>query len=58
MNAIFKDAFEQIDRLSPEDQKHLAEDMEKRAYEVWLDAELEKGEASGGEKPVNEVFGR
>jgi hypothetical protein len=58
MNAIFKDAFEQIGKLSPEDQQRLAAEMEKRAYELWLEGELEKGEASGGEKPMKEVFDR
>lgn len=58
MNAIFKDALEQIERLSPEDQKLLAAEMQRRAHELWLEGELEKGEASGGEKPLNEVFDR
>lgn len=58
MNAIFKDVLKQVEQLSPEAQKTLAAEMEKRAYELWLEAELEKGEASGGEKPMNEVFDR
>lgn len=58
MNAIFKDVFEQIEKLSPEDQKTLAAEMEQRAYELWLEGELAKGEASGGEEPVDEVFDR
>jgi hypothetical protein len=49
MNAILKDALKAAERLSPEDQKTLAAEIEKRAYELWLDAELAKGEASGGD---------
>ena len=58
MNAMLKSVIEAAERLSPEDQKTLAAEMEKRAYELWLDAELAKGEASGGEIPMNEVFDR
>lgn len=58
MNAILKDALKAAEKLSPEDQKILAAEMEKRAYELWLDAELAKGEASGGEIPMDEVFDR
>ncbi len=48
MNAILKNALEAAEKLSPEDQKILAAEIEKRAYELRLDAEIEKGEASGG----------
>ncbi len=58
MNAIFKDMLRQVEQLSAEDQKKLAAEMEKRAHELWLEAEIQKGEASGGEKPLNEVFDR
>jgi hypothetical protein len=58
MNAIFKDVLRQAEQLSAEDQQKLAVEMEKRAYELWLEAEVQKGEASGGEKPLNEVFDR
>jgi len=59
MNAIFKDAFEQIERLSPEAQKALADEMEQRAYDLWLEAEIQKGidSADRGELiPADEVF--
>lgn len=58
MNAIFKDMIRQAEQLSPEDQKKLAAEMEKRAYEIWLEAEVQKGEASGRKKPLNAVFDR
>lgn len=61
MNAIFKDALEQIERLTPEDQKLLAAEMEKRAYELWLEGEIQKGVDSldrGEETPAEEVFAR
>lgn len=61
MNAIFKDAFEQIEKLSPEDQRALAAEMEKRAYELWLEGEVQKGleEADRGDLiPAEEVFAR
>lgn len=58
MNAIFKDVLRQAGQLSAEDQQKLAAEMEKRAYELWQEAEVQKGEASGGEKPLNEVFDR
>jgi hypothetical protein len=58
MNATLKDAFKAAEKLSPADQKTLAAEMEKRAYELWLDAELAKGEASGGEIPMDDVFDR
>lgn len=58
MNAILKHALEAAEKLSPEDQKTLAAEIEKRAYELWLDAEIEKGEASGGEIPMDDVFDR
>jgi hypothetical protein len=58
MNAILKTVIDAAERLSPEDQQTLATEMEKRAYELWLDAELAKGEASGGEIPMDEVFDR
>ena len=44
MNAILKKALDAAEKLSPEDQEILAEEMEKRAYELWLDAQLDKGE--------------
>ncbi len=59
MNAIFKDAFEQIERLSPEAQKMLAAEMEQRAYDLWLEAEVQKGvdAADRGELiPAEQVF--
>jgi len=59
MNAIFKDAFEQIERLSPEAQKGLAAEMERRAYELWLESEVQKGidAADRGELiPAEQVF--
>jgi|GEM_PF-4684456 len=58
MNAIFRSAFEKIERLSPEAQKTLASELEQRAHDMWVEAELERGEASGGEKPMKEVFDR
>ena len=58
MNAILKNAFQAAERLSPEDQKVLAKEIEKRADELWIEAELAKGEASGGEIPMDEVFDR
>jgi hypothetical protein len=58
MNAIFKDVFARIEKLSPDRQQALAEEIERRVEELWLEGELEKGEASGGEKPLNEVFDR
>ncbi len=58
MNAILKTVIDAAERLSPEDQKTLAAEMEKRAYELWLDAELAKGEGSGGEIPMDDVFRR
>ncbi|OYX48157.1 MAG: hypothetical protein B7Y90_10905 [Alphaproteobacteria bacterium 32-64-14] len=58
MNAILKDILKQVESLSIEDQKILAAEIEKRAYDQWLEAEIQKGEASGGEKPLNEVFDR
>lgn len=58
MNAILKDILKQVESLSIEDQKILAAEIEKRAYDQWLEAEIRKGEASGGEKPLNEVFDR
>ncbi|MDZ4761521.1 MAG: hypothetical protein SGJ21_10650 [Alphaproteobacteria bacterium] len=58
MNAILKDALETFEKLSPEDQQKLAGEMERRAYELWLDAEIARGEASGGEIPMDEVFDR
>ena len=58
MNAIFKDILKQVESLSIEDQKILAAEIEKRAHDQWLACEIQKGEASGGEKPLNEVFDR
>jgi hypothetical protein len=58
MNAILKTVLQAAEKLSPEDQKVLADEFEKRAYQLWLDAELAKGEASGGEIPMDEVFDR
>lgn len=58
MNAILKDILKQVESLSIEDQKILAAEIEKRAYDQWLEAEIQKGEASGGGKPLNEVFDR
>ena len=58
MNAILKDVLERIEQLSPERQKTLTEEIRCRFHELWLEGELEKGEASGGEKPLNEVFDR
>ncbi len=61
MNAVLKKVLEAAEQLSPEDQKTLAEEMEKRAYELWLDAEIQKGvksiEEEGG-TPAEEVFDR
>lgn len=48
MNAIIKDILKQVESLSIEDQKTLAAEIEKRDYEQWLEAEVHKGEASGG----------
>jgi len=59
MNAIFKDAFEQIEKLSPEAQKALAAELEQRAYDLWLEAEVQKGIDSldqGEEIPAEHVF--
>jgi hypothetical protein len=58
MNAIFKNILKQVESLSIEDQQALAAEIEKRAHEQQLEAEIAKGEASGGEKPLNEVFDR
>jgi hypothetical protein len=58
MNAILKNAMATFEKLSPEDQQTLAVEMEKRAYELWLEGEIAKGEASGGEIPMNDVFDR
>ena len=61
MNAIFKDVLKQVEQLSPEAQKTLAAEMEKRAYELWLEAEVQKGidSADRGELvPAEEVSAR
>lgn len=61
MSATLKDAFKAAEKLSPEDQKTLAAEMEKRAYELWLDAEIQKGVKSFEEEggiPAEEVFER
>jgi hypothetical protein len=58
MNAIFQKAFSEIEQLSPADQLKLAEEMEARARRLRLEAEIERGEQSGGEIPVEEVFDR
>ena len=61
MNATLKDALKAAEKLSAEDQKTLAAEIEKRAYELWLDAELAKGETSlekEGGIPMDEVFDR
>lgn len=58
MNAIFKDVLKQAEQLSPEDQQKLATEMEQRAYEIWLEAEVQKGidSADRGELiPIGEV---
>ncbi len=59
MNAIFKDVLKQAEQLSPEDQQKLATEMEQRAYEIWLEAEIQKGVDSldrGEEIPAEQVF--
>jgi len=59
MNAIFKDVLKQVEQLSPEDQQKLATEMEQRAYEIWLEAEIQKGIDSldrGEEIPAEQVF--
>ena len=61
MNAILKRAWDAAEKLSPEDQKILAEEMEERAYELWLEAEIQKGIKSFEEEggiPAEEVFER
>jgi hypothetical protein len=58
MNAALKNVFDRIERLPPQDQTALAVEIERRLDELWLKAELEKGEASGGERPMNEMFDR
>ena len=52
MNAIFKDILKQVESLSIEDQQALAAEIEKRAHEQQLEAEIAKGEASGGGEAV------
>ena len=59
MNAIFKDILKQVEQLSPEDQQKLATEMEQRAYEIWLEAEIQQGidSADRGELiPAEQVF--
>lgn len=59
MNAIFKEAFEQVEKLPPEAQKALALELEQRAYDLWLEAEVQKGIDSldqGEEIPAEQVF--